>query len=52
MKACPSCQNPCADNASTCPKCGQKFSTGSSVAVAVIVGLILGAIVLGALLPR
>lgn len=39
MKTCPSCQNQCASNARTCPKCGHTFTTGSGIFVAVIVAL-------------
>lgn len=48
MKKCPSCAKELADNASSCPHCGQKFSTGASITVAVIIGVVLGLIVLGA----
>ena len=41
MKTCPSCKTDCADNARTCPKCGNTFTTIGGVFVAVIIGLIL-----------
>ena len=42
MKTCPNCQTQLDDGARTCPKCGKKFTTASSIAIAVIIGLLLG----------
>jgi RNA polymerase subunit RPABC4/transcription elongation factor Spt4 len=46
MKTCPSCKTELADNASSCPKCGHKFTTDSGVAIAVVLGIIGGGLLL------
>lgn len=46
MKNCPSCQTSLAEDARTCPKCGQTFTTSSGVLLAILLGVIGGIIVL------
>lgn len=46
MKTCPSCQKEVADNAKACPSCGHAFTTGSGVAIAVVIGIIAGGFLL------
>jgi RNA polymerase subunit RPABC4/transcription elongation factor Spt4 len=47
VKTCPECRTELASNASTCPKCGRRFTTGAGVAFAILLGLLIGGCVLG-----
>jgi rRNA maturation protein Nop10 len=42
LKRCPDCGTMLAESASVCPKCGRRFSTPTSIIMAIIIGLILG----------
>lgn len=49
MKNCPSCNNQCAPNARTCPKCGHTFTNAGGVFLAIVLGLIVGGLFLASL---
>lgn len=46
MIPCPKCGNQLSEEARACPKCGHVMSTTSSVATAVVIGVIAGGFLL------